>query len=838
MHGVINSRPPAKKPLGSPLTAWCACLNSGSSDTFTVGVRELEAGKTYLVELQVVAAADGLLGFNASCSSSTTSYDPTGTVPDLALHSCSPAAGVVHAVLKEDGAAVASSGGHIVVALSKSAPDDSQRRSSHVPQPVASVTNQPTNVDNGGSEEFTLNASNLIEGRRVGIHVTTGRDHDIRFNSACNLTGTIEEFQPQTGITSRSADFTVFGCAEGSGTVYHNLLQWRALPEEEDYVWYSLLEFDITVRKPAPPPPSNIRLTQDTSTSLAIAWDTRTGATEYRVRYSTDEVNWTTGDDSAATTFSASDLDADTIYAFQVQAKGNGITYRVDWGEWSDSVNISTPTIYFHDVDDPLEVGETDTFHVIVNKLNPERNYALSVWADRESGLGTRDASDTETKAALARANCSVKVLRQELEEQSQAYIWNLELRGCAVGEAGLTAYILDRTGRSNVSDYRQVARVDTSVTVEPAPPPPSIEITDLVSSMTEGESDAFTGRASNLDSSVSYTVRATTDNSDIGFNSSCSDRLETRNVTAGSTSYSASFTLHACDSTGGTVTVELRQGSTVVDSDTQTVTVEALPTVSIGLAQGQMSPVTEGRTLMFEVEADKTLAHDLDVNIAVTETGSFLDGVLPVQVTINATMSNAEFSVLTDHDDTDETDGYVYAMVKSGTGYDVGSPHTVTVEIEDNDCPAVAQPMISKHADLLQIGVAYSLPASSCHFRLILVSWQSGTFLDVLDSKTIPSSPGAATEHFRPNIGGSFRVGLEACRDSGLTDCHDPVYSTDSIDKLSKPFDFDVIPDPLDQRQAKLTWRGVGGADEYEIRQIPHRPTGTGVTRPTQNRN
>ena len=120
-----------------------------------------------------------------------------------------------------------------------------------------------------------------------------------------------------------------------------------------------------------------------------------------------------------------------------------------------------------------LDIGETDTFHVVVNKLNPGRNYALSVWADRESGLGTRDASDTEPKAALARAACGVKVLRQELEEQSQAYIWNLELRGCAVGEAGLTAYILDRTGRNNVSDYREVARVDTSVTVETPPPPP-----------------------------------------------------------------------------------------------------------------------------------------------------------------------------------------------------------------------------------------------------------------------------------------------------------------------------------------------------------------------------
>ena len=334
----------------------------------------MEAGKTYLIELQVVTAADGLLGFDASCSSSTTSYDPNGTVPDLALHSCRPAAGVVYAVLKENGTATTSTGGQIIVALTQSATDDSHARSNHVPQPVVTITDQPTTVDNGGSEEFTFNASNLIEGRRVGLHVSSGIANSfLKFNSACNRTGAIQEFEPETGVTSRSADFTVYGCAEGLGTVYTTILQWRASPEEEDYVWYNLPEFDITVRKPAPPPPANIRLTEDTSTSLGIAWDAQGGASSYRVRYSTDEEIWTTGNESSARSFSASGLDTNTIYKFQVQAKGNGITYRRDWGEWSDSRNISTPTIYFYDIDEPLEVGETDGFIVVVNKGRPYR---------------------------------------------------------------------------------------------------------------------------------------------------------------------------------------------------------------------------------------------------------------------------------------------------------------------------------------------------------------------------------------------------------------------------------------------------------------------------------
>ena len=86
---------------------------------------------------------------------------------------------------------------------------------------------------------------------------------------------------------------------------------------------------------------------------------------------------------------------------------------------------------------------------------------------------------------------------------------------------------------------------------------------------MEEGQSDSFTVSASDLVSSNDYTIRVTTSNSDIGFNSSCSDTQEDATVTSGSTSYSGTFTLYGCDTTGGTVTATLRRGSTTVDTYT-----------------------------------------------------------------------------------------------------------------------------------------------------------------------------------------------------------------------------------------------------------------------------
>ena len=127
----------------------------------------------------------------------------------------------------------------------------------------------------------------------------------------------------------------------------------------------------------------------------------------------------------------------------------------------------------------------------------------------------------------------------------------------------------------------------------------PTITIKGLALSLNEAASHAFTVGVDNLDSSSSYTIRLTTDDDDLGFNSDCSNRLHDVPVTADSTSFTtSSLTLYGCDAPGGTVTAILLRGSAEVARDTQDVTVNE-PTIQIvGLA----GDVNEGATRTFTV--------------------------------------------------------------------------------------------------------------------------------------------------------------------------------------------------------------------------------------------
>ena len=113
---------------------------------------------------------------------------------------------------------------------------------------------------------------------------------------------------------------------------------------------------------------------------------------------------------------------------------------------------------------------------------------------------------------------------------------------------------------------------------IRTAAPQPSISISGLDASIEAGQSDAFNVSASNLATTTSYGIRVTTDDPDIGFDSTCADRQEDTSVPAASTSHSAAFTLRACSATGGTVTATLLQGTTAVATTTQDVTVTAPP--------------------------------------------------------------------------------------------------------------------------------------------------------------------------------------------------------------------------------------------------------------------
>ena len=107
--------------------------------------------------------------------------------------------------------------------------------------------------------------------------------------------------------------------------------------------------------------------------------------------------------------------------------------------------------------------------------------------------------------------------------------------------------------------------------------------------------SDDFTVIASNLDSSATYTISLTTDNTNIGFSDDCTDQQEDPTLSANISSYTSStITLHACATTGGTVTATLSSGGNTIDTATQDVTVQPASTRKVELS-GWLDPFSVG---------------------------------------------------------------------------------------------------------------------------------------------------------------------------------------------------------------------------------------------------
>ncbi|MCY4042235.1 MAG: hypothetical protein OXF45_00240, partial [Candidatus Dadabacteria bacterium] len=107
-------------------------------------------------------------------------------------------------------------------------------------------------------------------------------------------------------------------------------------------------------------------------------------------------------------------------------------------------------------------------------------------------------------------------------------------------------------------------------------------------------------------------------------------------------------------------------------------------------------SDITEGTSATFTLALSCAVSGNVTVNVATDEVsgGQFLDptpGVQPTQITFTSGgVTTRTFDVPTDDDMIDETNGSVSARITAGTGYDIGSDATATVNVADNDVPTI----------------------------------------------------------------------------------------------------------------------------------------------------
>ena len=123
-------------------------------------------------------------------------------------------------------------------------------------------------------------------------------------------------------------------------------------------------------------------------------------------------------------------------------------------------------------------------------------------------------------------------------------------------------------------------------------------------------------------------------------------------------------------------------------ESSTVTATPMVPPVVSIA-RQGNAA-VTEGADVIFRVTASRTVTTDLKVNLSVAEAAGsdFIasNNKGMKMVMIPASSGSVTYTVATEDDNMDESNGSVTVTVANGTGYTVGSPSSAMVIINDDD--------------------------------------------------------------------------------------------------------------------------------------------------------
>ena len=247
--------------------------------------------------------------------------------------------------------------------------------------------------------------------------------------------------------------------------------------------------------------------------------------------------------------------------------------------------------------------------------------------------------------------------------------------------------------------------------------------------------------------------------------------------------------------------------------------------TVSLG---SDAYSVDEGQTVEVEVSlnaaADRELDIPIDVSAGSAESGDYtvfdLSGGV---VTFAVGESSKDFRVraLQEADYDDET-----VIVEIGSGLparvSAGTPTRATVTIDDDDVPTIPFPTLSAptvvvdSTDRTMIVATYSLPDPSFHYRVSLFRFDGTTYLPEPGAVYDPMSVTESEAKLSPSMSGTYRVGLQACRDAARGDCDSYVYSASSVRKLIAPTVLDVRP--LHLRQAQLTWTRVPGVDNYVV--------------------
>ena len=285
----------------------------------------------------------------------------------------------------------------------------------------------------------------------------------------------------------------------------------------------------------------------------------------------------------------------------------------------------------------------------------------------------------------------------------SFSFSWDLTSRNAGVDPGAAPGWTIQsgyRVSSSTISDFSLKMQIrGTPIPSVDSTAPRVTSITRQTPSTSPTDADSLTWRV---------TFNEAVQNVDAGdFRISGTTASLVVAPLAGATAYDVTASGGNLAGLSATVTLSFDNGQTIQDSsgnplanttptgtndNTFEVNNTPLPVLPVITIAAGPSPVEEGTEASFTVNASPATTTNLDVSVAVSQSGAFVTssdrGGKTVTITADATSTTV--TVPTVNDLMDESNGSVTVTVNQGTGYRVGSTATATVTVNDNDTAAV----------------------------------------------------------------------------------------------------------------------------------------------------
>ena len=355
-----------------------------------------------------------------------------------------------------------------------------------------------------------------------------------------------------------------------------------------------------------------------------------------------------------------------TTASYSVTTQGD----RTDETNGSVTVRVASGAGYSVGTMSSASVTVNDDDHTPVFTMQPTTASVAENSADNK-GVTTVVATDADTSDTITHSLDATSDMVFDINPSTGAITVQVDA-GSALDHEDEDEYTATVTASDGVNSATHNVTISVTDILEPpaAPATPTVTGASATSVTVNWTAPTNTGKPDINDYDVQFRISGAT------------------NWTSHSFTGTNTSTTISSLSAGTTYQVQVMAKNAEGDSDWSTAGSGDTNDPTITISGG--SAVTEGTAAAFTVTADGAPGANLTVNLTVSDAsgGDFVasgdEG--SKTVTINAGATTASYSVTTQGDRTDETNGSVTVRVALGTGYSVGTMSSASVTVNDDD--------------------------------------------------------------------------------------------------------------------------------------------------------